>query len=138
MTSGYPYLSPGRALRSSSAMPGSVLVVDDDPAFRGLARRMLVAAGLTVVGEAETIESAGVAASELKPDAVLLDVMLPDGDGVALAGRLVALPWKPRVVLTSSDAGIATEEEIRRSGATAFVPKDELSGAPLEKLFLGS
>src|SRR3954452_23701261 len=115
-------------------MPRSVLIVDDDSAFRGLARQILTASGLDVVGEAESVEAAAAAAAAPRPDAVLLDVMLPDGDGVTFAGELAALPWKPRVVLTSSYDDAASEDEIERSGAIAFVPKPELPTAPLERL----
>src|SRR3954467_3701349 len=104
-------------------MAGSVLIVDDDSAFRGLARRILTASGLTVVGEAETVRAASAAAAELKPDGVLVDVMLPDGDGVALARELAALPWRPRVVLTSSYTDATSQDELGRCGAIAFVPK---------------
>ena len=86
-------------------MPASVLLVDDDPAFRRLARRMLTAAGLDVVGEADTVATAIAAARELRPDSALVDVGLPDGDGMTLAGELTALPSPPRVILTSTDAG---------------------------------
>lgn len=126
-------VSPGDMI---GAMAGSVLVVDDDPAFRGLARRVLTAAGLSVVGEAESVQSAREAATALRPDGVLVDVMLPDGDGVTLARELAALPWSPRVVLTSSYADAASEDEVRRCGAVAFVPKQELPTAPLGR-FLG-
>jgi hypothetical protein len=44
------------------------------------------------------------------------------------------LPWRPRVVLTSTNAEAATPSEVRRSGAQAFVPKDELPGAALDDL----
>jgi DNA-binding NarL/FixJ family response regulator len=116
------------------AMTGSVLVIDDDAAFRGLARRILTATGFTVVGEAESAAAGSAAAAELKPDAALVDVMLPDGDGVALARELAALPWGPRVVLTSTSADTAGTDEIGRSGAVAFVPKHELPTAPLRRL----
>jgi DNA-binding NarL/FixJ family response regulator len=111
-----------------------VLVVDDDPAFRHLAQRILEASGLAVAGEAETAASALSVAGALRPDAVLVDVGLPDRDGVALARDLVALPWRPRVVLTSTNAEAATASEVRSSGAEAFVPKDELPGAALDDL----
>jgi DNA-binding NarL/FixJ family response regulator len=113
---------------------GSVLVVDDDPVFRGLACRILAAGGLVVVGEVATVAAAIVAAHELKPHGVLVDVGLPDGDGIMLAGELAALPWGPRVVLTSTDPDAASVEDVRRSGAGAFVPKDELPSAPLKRL----
>ena len=115
-------------------MSGGILVVDDDPVFRGLARRTLVAEGLIVVGEAESVATARAAAYELRPDAVLVDVGLPDGDGVALARELTALPWRPRVVLTSSDPEAASPDDVRQSGAGAFVPKDELPDARLVAL----
>jgi two-component system nitrate/nitrite response regulator NarL len=115
-------------------MSGSVLVVDDDPAFRRLARRLLPAVGLAWVGEASSADSALAAAATLRPDGVLVDVGLPDRDGVTLAGELAALPFAPRVVLTSSDAEAASANDVERSGAAAFVPKDELPNAALQRL----
>ena len=114
---------------------GSVLVVDDDAEFRKLARRLLAASGLTVVGEADSVAAALEAASRLEPSAVLLDVELPDGDGVTLARELAALPWRPRIVLTSVDESITNNDEARNAGARAFVQKAELPTAPLAQLF---
>ncbi len=62
--------------------------------------------------------------------AVLIDVELPDGDGVTLARELAALPWHPRIVLTSIDGDITTTEEARNAGASAFVNKADLPNAP--------
>jgi DNA-binding NarL/FixJ family response regulator len=112
----------------------SVLIVDDDPQFRALARRVLVACGLTVVGEADSVAAALEAAGRLEPSAVLLDVELPDGDGLTLTRSLTALAWHPRVVLTSIDGEITTADEARHAGAIAFVNKAELPSAPLAQL----
>ena len=112
----------------------SVLVVDDDPKFRALAARLLAASGLTVVGEADSISAALSAADRLKPSAVLVDAELPDGDGITLARELAALPWRPRIVLTSIDPDIATADNARRAGAEAFLKKVELANAPLAEL----
>jgi len=120
-----------------AAMSGSVLVVDDDPAFRRLAQRLLAAFGLAVAGEAENAAAAVAAAGALRPDAVLVDIGLPDGDGLSLALELTALPWRPRVLLTSSDADAASPADVRSSGAAAFVPKDQLPNAPLNRLLGG-
>lgn len=116
----------------------TVLVVDDDPQFRGLAGRMLAAIGLTVVGEAGSVAAARAAVARLKPTGVLLDVELPDGDGVTLARELAALYWRPRIVLTSVDGEITTPELARHAGARAFVSKADLSGAPLAQLLGGA
>jgi DNA-binding NarL/FixJ family response regulator len=115
-------------------MTRSVLVVDDDPEFRNLAGRLLAASGLTVIGEADSVTAALEAAVQLKPSAVLVDVELPDGDGVTLARELAALPWRPRVVLTSIAGDITTTGEARLAGARAFVNKADLPNAPLGEL----
>jgi DNA-binding NarL/FixJ family response regulator len=119
-------------------MSGTVLVVDDDPLFRTLARRALFGDGLVVVGEADSVATATAAAQSLRPDAVLVDIGLPDGDGIALARELTALPWRPRIVLTSTDPDAATPDDIRSSGAIAFVAKVDLPNAPLERLLMPS
>jgi DNA-binding NarL/FixJ family response regulator len=118
------------------SMPLEVLVVDDDPWFRTVARRLLESAGFDVVGEAESATEARAAVARLGPAAVLLDVSLPDGDGVSLAGELAALPSRPLILLTSSDPDAVTGELAQRSGAEGFVPKQDLSHARLHAAFV--
>jgi DNA-binding NarL/FixJ family response regulator len=108
-----------------------VLVVDDDATFRRLARLVLAAQGLEVVGEAGSLSEARAAAMELKPDGALVDVELPDGDGFELAGQLVAMTWRPRVVVTSVHAANGSSSRAQRAGAEAFVAKADLARAPL-------
>ena len=115
-------------------MSSQVLLVDDDEGFRALARRMLEALGLVVVAEASTVSAALSAARAFEPDAALVDVNLPDGNGVALAHELSALPFSPRIVLTSTDPDAANADDVRRSGAGAFVAKADLPNAPLAQL----
>jgi CheY-like chemotaxis protein len=115
-------------------MKGPVLVVDDDPDFRGLAVRLIAAAGGVTIGQADSVANAMETAMRLKPTAALVDVGLPDGDGIALARRLSALPWGLRIVLTSTDPDAASDEDVRSSGADAFFPKDQLPNAPLARL----
>ena len=112
----------------------SVLVVDDDPGFRGLAARMLTAQDMIVVGQAATVREAVELVAALRPDAILIDVGLPDGDGITLAQRLGTQAWRPRVVLTSSDPDAVTCDDLHRVGAAGFVAKDELPNAPLLQL----
>ena len=114
-----------------------MLVIDDDPTFRELAVRMLEGMGLLVVGEADTVAAAGVAARELRPEAALVDVALPDGDGVSLTSELAALPWRPRIVLTSNDPGAVTEAVARSAGAAGFIAKPELPDGRLRALLTG-
>lgn len=115
-------------------MPARVLVVDDDPEFRGLVVRIVAATDGVDVREADSVATAMEAALAMQPGAALVDVGLPDGDGITLARWLTGRPWGPHVVLTSTDPDAASAEDVRSSGAHAFVPKDELSDAPLRRL----
>ena len=118
-------------------MAGAVLVVDDDAAFRGLARRMLTAAGLSVAGEADTVAAARDAAAALRPDGALIDIGLPDGSGATLGAELQAMPWHPRILLTSIDPDAVSLIGEGTMGASAFVPKNELPNSPLRELLAG-
>ena len=112
----------------------TVLIVDDHPSFRANARALLEAEGFVVVGEAEDGASALLAAVELLPELVLLDVQLPDLDGFEVAARLTNGGGGPAVVLVSSRDGSDFGPLVERSGARGFIPKAELSGAALTAL----
>jgi len=112
----------------------TVLIVDDHPGFRSVARMLLESDGWDVVGEADGVAAALAAARALHPDVLLVDVNLPDGDGFAVAEALRSDPAAPRVVLTSSrdDAGYAGLA--RGSGAQGFIPKAQLSCGAIDAL----
>ncbi len=110
-----------------------VLVVDDHPGFRRLARRLLERGGF-VVAEAATGADAVRDAERLRPDVVLLDIQLPDRDGIEVARSLWALEHPCPVVLTSSREASDYGDRIDSSDAIAFVPKTELSASALREL----
>jgi DNA-binding NarL/FixJ family response regulator len=84
--------------------PLRVLIVDDHPMVRDGLRSMLESAGFVVVGEAGTGEHALRAVPALGPDVVLLDLELPDLDGLAVLKRLKALePAVSVLVITMHD-----------------------------------
>jgi DNA-binding NarL/FixJ family response regulator len=111
-----------------------ILIVDDHQSFRASARRMLEAGGFEVVGEAEDAASARSAVGDLGPDAVLLDVQLPDGDGIALASELASNGNSPQIVLCSSREADELGSGLSQSGARGFLTKDELSAAAIRRL----
>ena len=116
------------------AMPARVLVVDDDPDFRGLVVRIVAGTDGIEVREADSVATAIETALSQEPGAALVDVGLPDGNGIDLARWLSAMPWGPHIVLTSTDPDAASPEDVRACGADAFIPKDELSDVPLRRL----
>jgi DNA-binding NarL/FixJ family response regulator len=109
----------------------TVLIVDDHAGFRSAARALLEAAGFEVVGEAVDGDSALRAASEVRPQIVLLDVQLPDFDGFAVAERLAAYPTPPAIVLTSSRSTASYRWRLVKWPGWSFIPKSELSGEAL-------
>lgn len=115
----------------------SVLVVDDDAGFRDVASRLLTDLGLTVIARAGTVASAIDAADRFQPPAALVDVGLPDGDGVELAAELSRLPWRPRVLLVSSDPDATTPAEAHAAGAIGFLAKTELPASDLRRILAG-
>jgi DNA-binding NarL/FixJ family response regulator len=111
-----------------------VLIVDDHSAFRNSARALLQAEGFDVVGEAADAAAALRAVAVLRPEIVLLDIRLPDLDGLALAEQLAAGSNAPAVVLTSSRDAAAYGSRLQTTPARGFIPKSALSGAALAAL----
>lgn len=110
----------------------AVLIVDDDPGFRRIARTLLEARGLSVAGEAADAAEARTVLAESRAGALLLDVNLPDATGPALARELRAAQPGLRILLTSTDDTIEPVD-----GVADFVPKTELVGADLIAYFAG-
>src|SRR3712207_9403618 len=101
-------------------MPIRVLVVDDHVSFRSLARRLLVDEGFEVIGEASDGRGAVQAAVDLRPDAVLLDVQLPDADGFGVAAALVEPAHPPQAVLVSKRCLAHYGQRVGRRGTPGF------------------
>lgn len=112
----------------------TVLIVDDDDEFRSLARVLLDRGPLRVVGEAADCGEALARVAELRPEVVVIDIGLPDGDGFMLADRLAGGVAPPAVVLVSSRDERTYRDRLNDSPVRGFIPKDELSREKLEAL----
>lgn len=103
----------------------SVFVVDDHELVRrGLLEVLGADPELDVVGQASAVAEAIERIPAANPDVAILDVRLPDGDGIALCRKLrILMPRLRCVILTSygSDEALA---DARRAGAGAFIVKD--------------
>ena len=108
----------------------AVLIVDDDPGFRRIARTLLEARGLSVAGEAADAAQARLVLAESQAEALLLDVNLPDTSGPVLARELRAAQPGLRILLTSTDDTVGPVD-----GVADFVPKTELVSADLAGYF---
>jgi two-component system response regulator EvgA len=112
------------------------LIVDDNPGFRAAARLLLEQAGYAVV-DAENGGDGVIAAAELQPELVLLDVQLPDIDGFEVAERLSSLRPPPAVILTSSRDRRDYGSLVGTPAIRGFIAKGELSVASICALLLG-
>jgi DNA-binding NarL/FixJ family response regulator len=109
-----------------------VMVVDDSASTRGMLRQALALEGsFDVIGEAGTGAEAIKRAHELVPDVILMDVRMPDLDGVKAARAIMAdIPSTKIVALTWSDDP-ATVRDMLTAGAIGYVVK----GGTIEELY---
>ena len=124
---------PG-GLWDDQRMRPTVLIVDDHAAFRASARALLQAEGFDVVGEAANGAAAVEAVTALRPEIVLLDIQLPDLDGLTVAEQIATVPNAPAVVLISSRDAAAYGPRLQATPARGFIPKRGLSGEALAAL----
>jgi len=110
----------------------SVLIVDDHPAFRASARRLLERDGFRVVGEADDGASGIELARKLDPDLILLDVVLPDTTGFDVAEELRS--ERSEVVLVSSRTSADLGPRLDVTSALGFIPKEELTSEAVRAL----
>jgi DNA-binding NarL/FixJ family response regulator len=102
-----------------------VLLVDDHPVVRqGLRTFLDLQEDITVVGEAADGESGVVAAEELRPDVVLLDLRMPGSDGLHALRGLRECGNPARVLVITSFTEPAAVLPAVRAGASGYVYKD--------------
>jgi DNA-binding NarL/FixJ family response regulator len=111
-----------------------VLVVDDSPTTRSMLREALdLAGGIEVVGEANDGPEAVAMAARALPDVVLMDIRMPQGDGIRAAREITSRNPTTKVVALTwmDDAG--TVRDMLAAGAIGYVVKggtmDELASA---------
>ncbi|MCG8614401.1 MAG: response regulator [Pseudomonadales bacterium] len=101
----------------------SVLIVEDDPEMRSLLRKTLSQIGVSRIGEAEDGNNAIQKYLEEFYDIVMLDIGLPDMDGLKLLSSFKRLKKDAFVVLVSWDDSIESIQTAISSGANGYVVK---------------
>ena len=113
------------------------MVIADDQQLIRTGLRMILAAepGIEVVGEASTGTGAVAMTRELRPDVVLMDIRMPDLDGIEATRRILAGSQEPKtsvLILTTFDLDEYVYDALR-AGASGFLLKD----APAHQLIAG-
>ncbi|MCU1361859.1 MAG: DNA-binding response regulator [Ilumatobacteraceae bacterium] len=107
-----------------SPTPPTVMLVDDHTMLRQGLRRSLETEGITVVAEASNGEEAIKIALETKPNVVLMDVSMPQIDGIEATRRLMAADNRQRVVILTMHIDRDVIERAMKAGAVGYMTKD--------------
>jgi DNA-binding NarL/FixJ family response regulator len=117
--------------------PVRLMTVDDQPHFRVVAKELIARTpGFELVGESQDGPAALLAAAELDPDMVIVDVRMPGMDGMELAERLRAADRTRVVVLATTVDTHALAGLARDCGAAALVRKQWLTPRLLRGLWV--
>jgi two-component system KDP operon response regulator KdpE len=112
-----------------------ILVVEDEPGIRQVVRVLLEAENYRVV-EAATAERAGIEARSHKPDLLIVDLGLPDGDGLEVIRRL--REWSPVPVIVLSARTLESQKiAALDAGADDYVSKPFSAGELLARVRAG-
>ncbi len=121
-------------------MTSGLLIVDDDRLFLEAARVLLEREGLPVIGVVTNSVQALRLATDLRPDVILVDLMLGDESGFDLTRRLDGHneAADPVVILMSTYSEADFAELIAESPAAGFLPKSELSADAIRRIVDGN
>jgi DNA-binding NarL/FixJ family response regulator len=102
----------------------TVLLVDDHPVFRRGLAALLTAEGMQILGETASGEEAVHLAAQLQPDLVVMDLALPDLDGLAATRQVLQNSTHTHVIVVSMYHDDAALSRALEAGAHGYVPKD--------------
>ncbi len=104
-------------------MAKNILICDDATFMRMMIKDILTKNGYTVAGEAENGAKAVEKYTELKPDLVLMDITMPEMDGIQALKKIRELDPKASVIMCSAMGQQAMVIESIQSGAKDFIVK---------------
>ena len=104
-------------------MAKNILICDDAAFMRMMIKDILTKNGYNVVGEAENGAKGVEKYNELKPDLVLMDITMPEMDGIAALKAIKAADPKASVIMCSAMGQQAMVIESIQSGAKDFIVK---------------
>jgi two-component system response regulator DevR len=113
--------------------PLRVVIVDDSELVRmGLQTLLQSAPGITLCGAAASAAEALVVCTREAPDVVLLDINLPDGNGVDVCRQLLSRKSEMRVLFLTSSASSDTVDAAIQSGAHGYLLKEVNTAALIQ------
>lgn len=107
---------------NSKAQPRSILVVDDDAAFRTRLVRALESRGVAARGAASAAEAVAMCKQSI-PQAAIVDLRMPGGSGLDLIPQLLTISSTMQILVLTGYGSIATAVEAVRRGAINYLNK---------------
>jgi two-component system chemotaxis response regulator CheY len=104
-------------------MPRRVVIADDTAFFRVALRDILSSGGFEVIGEAADGEEAFYLTKNNRPEIVILDIVMPEKDGLKAAEEIARLKLGTKIVMCSSMGYENVVKKALQSGACAFIVK---------------
>lgn len=127
-----PHLESARALNAmADAIRPMILVVDDDEFQRNIVNTLLAAENYRLVFASGGVEALNIL-RKMQPDLILMDILMPDLDGIETTRRLKTMPQfakVPVIMVTGKSEGVAVRDSIK-AGAVNFIVK------PLDRVTL--
>lgn len=106
-------------------MNNQIVIVDDHPVIRMTVRSLLEGEGYKVVGQTGTGAEVLNLIQELQPGTVILDIGLPEVDGLTVISRLVALRTSVKIIVLTAQTSNQMATRCMQAGAHGFVNKHE-------------
>jgi CheY-like chemotaxis protein len=128
-------MPPGNCVCDPIGVALRCLIVDDSAAFLNAAAALLEREGVTVVGVASASADALARAQELRPDVVLVDIMLGHESGFDVARRLADTDSADiAIILISTHAEADFADLIEEAPVAGFMAKSELSANAIRRV----
>jgi len=119
-------------------MARTVVLVDDHTMLRQGLRRALEGEGIKIVGEASDGDEGVKVALAAKPDVVLMDVSMPNTDGIEATKRLVSADARQRVVMLTMHVDREVIDRAIKAGAVGYLTKDAAISEVIEAIRLAA
>ncbi len=101
----------------------NILIVDDTALMRAMLTELIYKIGHSVAGEATTGKEAIEAYSKYKPDVVIMDITMPDMDGITAVQRILEIDPEAKIIMCSTVGLHRTVLEVITLGAKDFIVK---------------
>lgn len=113
-----------------------ILLVDDSPVvLHSIAQLLIAESQIQVIGQADSGETAIAQVQQLRPDLVVMDLAMPEMNGLEATRHLKRQPASPKVILLTLYNNAEYSRAARLAGADGFITKSEAGASLLPLIY---